>query len=338
VYKSNQKSVLIWWFCFLLAAMPVFAVDVEGTDNEEPVEDVVADNPDPATATEDEESFIDESQKKISKSLIDISHRVDSIFSSERMMEESPGSYACLSLNTFLQELVENDYYVDYCVKVDLPGTKKRWKFVLSSNENDEDGQQTPGTPTAPPLPNEDTSGLAGLRYIAEKSILRNIHFDVGVKTSTPLNPYTRARFRKTWLPDPWLFRLTEQLYWFNDTGAGLLSRFDIERKLSEKWFGRSTSEADYKERIDEWYLSQTFGVYRKVAKRQALNLEWQIIATDADNTKVNYYIYRLRWRINFWREWLFVEASPQILYDRERDFRSSLGLYLSVEAMFGNF
>jgi len=336
VYKTKEQTVLACWFCLLLSAWPVFADDAI---DEEQVENPVSAETDPAIEAKEEESFIDSSQKVISKNLVDISHRVDAIFSSDRMMEESIGSYACLSLNTFLHERIENDYYVDYCLKVDLPGTKKRWKFVLLSNEqNEDDGKLTPGAPPTPPVPNEDTSGLAGFRYIADASILRHIHFDVGVKTSTPLNPYTRARFRKTWLPDPWLFRLTEHLYWFNDSGAGILSRLDIERKLGEKWFGRSTSEADYKERVDEWYLSQSFGVYKRVAKRQALNLEWQIVATAADNTKVNYYVYRIRWRINVWREWLFVEASPQILYDRERDFRSSLGVFLSVEAMFGNF
>ena len=321
----------------MLSVSPVIADDANEASAEKAVEAAGSTKTDSATETEDEESFIDESQKKISKSLIDLSQRVDAVFSNERVMEESIGSYACLSVNAFLQEQVENDYYVDYCLKVDLPGTKRRWKLVVSSSEeNDEDRKPVPGVP--PTSPNEDTSGLAGFRYIAEESILRHINFDVGVKTSTPLNPYARARFRKTWVPDPWLFRLTEHLYWFDDSGVGLLSRLDIERKLGKEWFGRSTSEADYKERIDEWHLSQSLGAYKRVAKRQALNLEWQIVATTQENTKVDYWVYRLRYRINIWRDWLFLEASPQLLYHRDQDFKSSFGLFFSVEAVFGNF
>ena len=336
MFKSKEKLATVLWFCLLLATPLVSADD---TNTEKPEQDSAPADTDSSGLSDDAGGFIDESQKKISKSLIDLSQRVDSVFSSDRMMEESPGSYACLSLNAYLQEREVNDYYVDYCLKVDLPGTKRRWKFVLSSNEeNDEDGRQTPGVPPVSPLPEQDTSGLAGFRYIAEETIFRHINFDIGVKTRWPPNPYVRARFRKTWVPDPWLFRITEHLYWFDDSGAGLLSRLDIERKLGEKWFGRSTSEADYKERIDEWYLSQSLGVYKKVAKRQALNLEVQLVATARDNTKVDYWVYRLRYRINVWRDWLFVEASPQVLYHRDKDFKSSVGLFLAMEAVFGNF
>jgi hypothetical protein len=74
------------------------------------------------------------------------------------------------------------------------------------------------------------------------------------------------------------------------------------------------------------------------VGNNQALNLEWQIVATDRDNTKVDYYVYRLRYRIKMWREWFFWEVSPQLLYDRERDFDAIAGLFLKAEIAFGDF
>ena len=303
------------------------------------VEDTSAVAADTANHKAEEETFIDTSQRVISENLLNLSRRVDEFFSGSRMMEESEGSYACLSANVFFEESGQQDVYADYCLKFRLPGTQRRWKLVIASTEeNYDEGKQKPGTEPIPPLPAEETTGLAGLRYIAEETVLRHINFDAGVRTSLPLNPFARARFRRTWTPDSWLLRLTENLYWYKEEGTGLLSRVDVERVLGTKWYFRSTSEGDYRWQPDEWRLLQSFGVYKRVGKNQALNLEWQIVATARDNTKVDYYVYRLRYRIKMWREWFFLEVSPQLLYDRERDFEALAGLFLKAEIAFGDF
>lgn len=282
----------------------------------------------------------DLSHRMLSENLIDISKAIDGFFAGDRVLEESVGSYGCLSANLFYNEGGNIDTNGDFCLKIDLPRTKKRWKLVIASDKDDEEDQTLrQGAATVPAAEPQDTGTLAGFRYIAREEILKHINFDIGIKARTPVDPFARARFRRVWVPEPWLYRLTESVYWFKSTDGGVLSRFDAERSLAHDVYARLTTEADYKNAENRFHLRQTVGVYRRVGRGKALNLEWQLFATtDNPGTKVQYYVYRARYRFNAWRDWFFVEVSPQILYQREHDFHARAGILFSVEAVFGNY
>lgn len=290
-------------------------------------------------AESSEDSLIDSSHRLISENIIGLSHTLDLYFSNARYLEESFGSYGCMSFSTFFSEGGKVETSADICLKIDLPHTKKRWKLIFESEEVEgvDDVLESNAPSITGVQDEENKSSTALLRYVAEQELLRFISFDIGVKTRTPLDPFTRLRFRRTWVPDPWLLRLTESLYYFKSTEGGFLSRFDMERKLSHDWYVRMTSEADYKEPESQFRLKQDFGFYRRVGKGRAFNVALNIAGTSQPNPHVEYYVYRFRYRINVWRKWFFVEASPQMLYERENDFRGVAGILFSAEAIFGN-
>lgn len=287
-----------------------------------------------------ENTVFDKSRRVLSQNLITISRRIDAFFAGDRVLEESSGSYGCFNASLFFHEGGEIDSIRSACLKVDLPNTKKRWKLVITSDKDDDkDKEEIPGTETVESLATRDTGAFAGLRYIAQQEILNHSSFDIGIKAGTPVEPFARARFRRIWLPDAWLFRLTESLYWFKYSDRGVLSRWDMERKLSEKVHARITTEADYRDNEERFLLTQTIGVYREIKKGSALNVELQIYGTtDNPNTRVEFYVYRARYRFNLWRDWFFVEVSPQMLYQRETDFEADAGILFSAQAVFGNY
>lgn len=284
--------------------------------------------------------IFDSSHRLISENIISFSHKIDLFFSNARYLEESFGSYGCVTLNLFLSEGGEWDASADICLKIDLPHTKKRWKLIFESEEVEDVGDVLESN--APSITgvedSENKSSTALLRYVAEEELLKFVSFDVGVKTRTPLDPFTRVRFRRTWVPNPWLFRLTESLYYFKSTEGGFLSRFDAERKFGKDWYARMTTSADYRDKEQQFNLKQVFGFYHRVGKGRALNWELNIVGTSQPNPHVDYYVLRFRYRINVWRDWFFVEAAPQLLYQRENDFDSEAGILFSTQAVFGNY
>jgi len=291
------------------------------------------------TASPEEPSFVDESQRVISEKILNMSKSIDAYFSNDRMMEETTGTYGCLRTSVFYKQGGEVNFSGNVCLKVDLPNTKRRWKlFIESRDEQDQDVDietgQGPITTTTP----EETNSFAGFRYVAEEELLKYISFDVGIKTRIPLDPFTRLRFRRTWVPEPWLYRLTESLYYYNSIKEGFLSRLDIERQLTKTWFSRFTSEADYREEESQFLLKQTFGIYRRLGKGKALNFELMIRGATQPNAQVQYFVYRLRYRANVLRDWFFVEVAPQMLYESDTNFENVAGILFSAEAVFGNF
>ena len=285
-------------------------------------------------------SLIDSSHRVISENIIGLSRNIDSFFSNERYLEESFGSYGCIKLSTFFFEGGNNETSADVCLKIDLPHTKKRWKLIFESEEvedaNDVLESDAPSV-TGVNEP-ENKSSTALLRYVGKQELLKYTSFDIGVKTRTPLDPFTRLRYRRTWVPDPWLFRLTESLYYFKSTEGGFLSRLDMERQFGKKWYARITTEADFRDAEKRFSLKQNFGFYRRVGKGKALSLELLLIGESQPNPHVDYYVYRFRYRINVWRDWFFFEVSPQLLYERENDFDPVAGILFTVETVFGNY
>ena len=294
-------------------------------------------NPDESIIPE----FIDSSHKTISENIIYISNLVDSFFSNERYLEESYGSYGCLKFNVYYSEGGHRDSRFRACLKIDLPHTKKKWKLIFESDDNGKedvvDGQDDQRTVVAEVDDNRNTSSTALLRYVAKEELLKYISFDIGIKTRIPLDPFARLRYRRTWVPEPWLFRLTESLYYFNSIKGGFLSRFDIERRLGENWYARMTSEADFRDEESQFNLAQNFGVYRRVGKGRALGFELVIGGASQPNPHVEFYVYQIKYRINVWRDWFFFEVNPQLVHQRENDFDQVAGILFAVEAVFGN-
>jgi len=286
------------------------------------------------------DAIVDSSHETISENIIGLSRSIDAFFSNERFLEESFGSYGCLTLSTFFSEGGNNETSADICLKIDLPNTKKRWKLIFESEEveNVDDVLESNAPPLTGVQDQEDKSSTALLRYVAKEELLKYINFDIGVKTRTPLDPFTRLRYRRIWVTDPWLFRLTESLYYFKSIEGGFLSRFDMERQFGTQWYGRITSEADYRDTEQQFNLKQNFGFYRRVGKGRALNWELTFVGTSQPNPHVDYYVFRFRYRIHVWRDWFFFEVSPQLLQQRENDFDSVAGILFSVQAVFGNY
>lgn len=285
-------------------------------------------------------SSIESTHRVISNSLLSLSKTIDEYFSNERIMEEMKGTYGCLKYSVLYQQGGESDITRSVCLKIDLPHTRKRWKLFIEGNDKTED-INNPGSPlnvTETGTAEENTSSVAGVRYVAKDELKRYFSSDIGVRSRLPLDPFWRLRFRRTWTPGSWLFRITESLYYYKSIEGGFLTRLDFERPVSKAWYARITTQADYRDQDSEFYLKQTFGVYRQVNKGQALSWECIVSGVTQPSARMNYFMYRFRYRINVWRDWLFFEASPQLLHKSEDNFRQVAGILFSVQAEFGDY
>jgi len=285
-------------------------------------------------------SSIDTTHQVISDSLLKLSQSIDEYFSNERVIEEMKGTYGCLKTSVLFQQGGESDITRSACLKMDLPHTRKRWKLFIEGNNKTEE-INNPGSPldtTQTGTQGENTGSVAGISYVAKAEKKRYISSDIGVRSRLPLDPFWRLRFRRTWTSDNWLYRSTESLYYYKSIKGGLLSRLDFERPVSTSWYTRITTQADYRDEDSEFYWKQIFGLYRQVKKGHALSWELTLSGVTQPNARMDYFLYRFRYRINVWRDWLFFEVSPQLLHKSEDHFRQVAGILFAVEAAFGSY
>lgn len=286
------------------------------------------------------DSFVDASQKTLSNYIIGLSEGIDSFFGGDRNLENPKGSYGCITVALRFEERGNHDNKVSGCLKLSLPNTKDRFKLIISGSseeENFDEENQDAGSETLASLATSEVSSSAAVRYVDESSPLKDISFDIGVKSGTPLDPFTRLRYRKTWVPQIWLFRFTENIYYFKSKGGGVLTRFDVERPFIEKQvYYRMTTEADFRDEDNQFYLKQGFSFYHKLADRYAIDYDLFYYGTSRPHTQLDSYLFRIRLRKNIYKDWLYLELRPQADFNREGRFSAVGSFTISLEAQFG--
>ena len=343
-----RKIILI--FLLLAGAQGVFAEPSNPPPAEDPVNEGVKPQPEDQAGDDQDigeidgqeisDNFVDVTQETLSGYIIRLSDRIDNFFGGDRNLENPKGSYGCITYDYKFEERGNHDNKISGCLKLSLPNTKDRFKLIISGSSDEEkigEENQDAGTETLANLESSESTSSAAIRYISELSLLKDISSDLGVKGGTPMVPFARIRYRKTWVPGIWLYRFTESIYYFRSILGGVLTRLDIERPVFEKLlYYRMTTEADFRDKDNQFYLKQGFSFYHKLDERYALNYDLFYFGITRPHTQLDSYLFRIRLRKNIYKKWLYLELRPQVDFDRENDFSAIGSFTVSFEALFG--
>jgi hypothetical protein len=146
-----------------------------------------------------------------------------------------------------------------------------------------------------------------------------------------------------------WNSRITNQLYWYTDTGFRDDFRFYLERPINTTLFFRSRTRAQYfEEHGSNIWPEQRLTLFQYFGRKSILAYEGiaEIIPEDEtpfndDNIdvidkKYTNYLLRLRYRTNWLHPWLFVEFWPTIMWPEEKDYKTTYAARVRLEIHFG--
>ena len=133
-----------------------------------------------------------------------------------------------------------------------------------------------------------------------------------------------------------WQFRATETLFWYDSTGPGETSRLDIERRLSEDYLFRSTSQATWLDETQQFDLGQDFYLIHTINKYRGIIYQTGLTAASEPDIHTTAYLLSVRFRQQIHSDWLFFEINPKIIYPQENDFNSQYSLTFKLEVVFG--
>lgn len=286
----------------------------------------------------DIEDGLDEAHETWSERVREAGIRIDRLFGGEDFVPD-PNSYVRIRTIGLMHE-GNSKAEVRVRARLALPNTEKRLSLVIDSDDDERFDRGSGHEPSPPGLlrsPRDNTGFTAGVRYLKDLSDTVNFDTDVGVRLRSGIpDPYVRARIGKTFFPGGWELRPLEEVYWRYHKGRGVRSQVVLQRVLSSSQFFRSTSEIDWVYRDRRTYTSQDFTFTRELNRMHAVQAQIGVRGEDGPTRVVNWFV-NIGWRRNIYKDWLFLELRPELLFDREEDFRAEPRLFLTLESYFGS-
>jgi len=285
-------------------------------------------------------STIDRLHASMTVSANDAARWFDSFFEDERYIAEEATSRIRLRPALLLEEGRAARFRFSLGARINVPRFNRKLKLVLSGEDANLQDSLDSQHFSAPDNRNADETNI-GFQYILREKDRLNTHLAAGIKIggNHVVDLFVGPRLRATWGQAPWQLRFTERLRWYTDIGWESRTRLDLERVVAAAWFFRGTLDArlreeDYNDSGLRYDISPT--LTQKLHNRAAIEYQWNTGFVTRPDYRLEETGLRIRFRKQIWRDWLFYEINPQLVFRNDDDFRATPGIEFRLEASFG--
>jgi len=299
----------------------------------------------PATSELGEESArslleeLDEPRDYLSLEVVDFSTRIDHFFGDERYFQEHNKSVIQLETSELMEAAGNNTLTFDGQAKLDLPAAQRRFQLVLESNPEKRttvDNKKNEQVITQSNVASSDKYAASLRIDKAPEESPWHFSADAGAKVQFPLDPFVRTRGSYSLPVYDWRFKLAETVFWFGTIGLGETTQFDLEHILSKPVLFRASTNATCYDEPKHCDLRQDLSVFHTLDERSALVYQLSVLGTNQPAYTETAYILLLRYRYRLHRDWIFLEATPQLNFPKTDDFKMNPALFLRLEMLFG--
>ncbi len=331
----------------LLASACVFAVDAGYARPD----DLVSDEPGPGTpdgsetagdASQDDlfndglETLVQE-RNRLSRRMFRLGLGLDRYLSGrDAELIELNESYARIRSGATLRQEEGLSFEQDVKFRLDVPTARQKYRIIFENDVRESafgpQGVQSdvgPGT-----LNRENLSAAVSLaaRGFAEW----DSSFNVGVRGTLPLDPFVRHSLKREWDAGAgWKGYYRSRTSYFNSIGYGYDTDLRMERMLDPDLGFSFSSRVDWSQEEDYLQMSQVFAATRFLDDKHLLDHSFGFFTQGLGHTRINNYFLALTHRSVLYQDWFIMDLIPQIDWDRERDFDSSLSFTLRFEVLF---
>lgn len=285
------------------------------------------------------EDTLDPARNYMSGKLESWARSIDDFFGDYRNYQESNDSVVQLDLTNTIGYLGEPKYDFALNLKVSLPNTEKKMKFLIESNPEEKTTTgQTKILLRPINKPSTPSSIAAALRY--EKTEAERWHFstDGGIQLAgLASTPFVRARLSLDMPLEKWQLRVAESVFWFNTIGTGESTLIDFDRQLTKRHLFRASSNATWLNDTQNFDLNQSFSIFHSLNERTALLYQISAIGVSRPQWQVSDYVILMTYRYRLHRKWVFFEISPQVHYPQVENYQISTLLNLRLEFLLDN-
>ena len=293
--------------------------------------DVITDKPRPVNP--DDIDFADRSRLWVVDRLDTLSTGLDRffmnmLFDEQLLDQEIRGNSARISASSYRVKDELTEYKLGLGVNIILPHTNERLNLLISS-EGEDEGNEPDILRSA-----ERAEYVAALRFIIRESKRWRIDADAGINWALIPDPYTRLRARRPIEYGFMKFRFTQEINYYTKEGYGEKTDLRFDFLVSEQKLLRLETSASYLVNDDFFKLRYGAGLFNQVSDKFA----YVLLAGASGNTEnrgatFDRYTTGIRFRRQIYKEWMFFEIHPQMIWAAEYDWNHRPALLLTLEA-----
>ncbi|MBD0787250.1 hypothetical protein HUO09_12925 [Vibrio sp. Y2-5] len=334
------KAIVQYVHVVVLTALPFYALAVptgavpDTTEFERSNSDLRYSVP----LTEEEISWVDETNDFLSELVLDFSESIDHGLA--KADDEEPllnKSYIKIISAGKYSHRGDLDTDESIAVRIDLPHTEHNWKIIFETDPDDYDDLESKqrGLNTSSP---DSKGAFGGIRLQDEQISHWRTSFDIGIKIRLPLDPFARTEiYRVAQFSESWTTKVSQEFFYFNSKGLGSLSALNFYYDVNEaagQIFTIGTS-AQYLYDDDRWEVLHQAQYFDRLNEKQLLQYSLGISVLPYDEDEVSNIWLSASWIQKLYKNWLFLTVTPQLEVPREYDYKLNPGIFVEFEAFF---
>jgi len=291
------------------------------------------------------ERLLDQPHEFLSRRVEGYARKLDDFFSDPNRAYDSTGSTLQIRGHVTFFEGGLTESKSDVRASISLPNTEDRLRLIVqrgleagtqTAAERDIKNATGSSQVTAPAAP-QDNNYYLGLKALAAEVFSVTLSAEAGAKLGRPVDPYVRLRAVRDFVFSQWAIRASETPLWKRSEGSSAASEVAALRPLNDEWQLRFTTKATWRSTTHYFDLAQVGSLYYTPDKRTAYTFELGAFAPSDRSLKLSVYSITLRARRQIYQDWLYLELTPQILYQEVNGFRPVNSLMLQLETLFGD-
>ena len=268
----------------------------------------------------------------------DTGAQLDGFFAGRAAEIRTNGSFLRLGFETKYEKNGELKLDPILRFKLDLPTTEERLKLVVESDSLEQKSlgeANRDRTLTKDERSSTDTTGSLQLVSAPERKWKAST--SIGLRFRNPPDPFWRAKAKRKWdISNDWTFRVLQSLYYFHEDGWGETTRLVFEKQLSSYFF-RTRSEAKWEHNERTMEYAQVFSLKKELSTTRAIRYQLGILGENQPTVRTTDYYVNAAYRRLIYKDWLFYEMIPELLFPRDDSFKPNPSLTFRLEVVFSS-
>jgi len=283
--------------------------------------------------------FVDTLHANISARILTTATWMDSFFTDESYIKEENRSFVRFRYDIFQEQQARLSLKPAFDLRLALPALERKTRLSFSAEPAENPAAadapvRTAGERFGTPAQSSFTTALQYVfRATPEESFI--IKSGLQFIKTTPA-AFIAPRYRILVPYPPWYLRITQEVLWNTRTNWQTDTRFDLERPLPHDLFFRTSLDGVWAASTYNYNYSLSFSIRQSLDASHAIDYAWINSFHTRPVDELTEVAFRIAYRQNFWRSWLFYEIAPQVRFPQNRNFQDTPGILFRLEMFFG--
>jgi len=284
--------------------------------------------------------WVDAKQKEWSTDVMSMGQYIDGLMGDISSIQDANKSYLKIFLASGVSRFGDAEVKPSIRFRLDLPLTKKRLRFIIESDSEQEQSieeRKLSELPSTVDTSDKDEGLYASFRYLLQADRWQRLSFDWGIKARFYPDIFARARAVRSWdLGEYWDMHFSQELFWFESKGLGAQTQFNFDRKISSSFLFRETTAIDWRERSETYNLLEQVAFFHNISDKRAVQYVLGFTGEHRKNHSVlSNYFAKATYRRRIYKDWLFYELSSGVEYPRSEAYQANPFVLFRFELLF---